>query len=186
MAVVLLLAACSQQKATQQTKKFTDIEALIIAQESLLAKGRYELVKYVEINGHRDTTMVKPDPAGWKTELNIFTQLDLINKPTYRDSYDTTTVKDDVSNLTINKLVAKSAVPVPSINFFYLKNKSDIRKITAEFVEDNALYLNRRSMFLEFELLHDTLVLRHYKFTGLQRMALSDTVSFSIEGEVRF
>lgn len=171
--VIVLLSSCSQ-KQSGSTKPFYDIDSLITSQIQSL-QG-FQLNKSVEIDGKKEQTTFAPDSLQWAHELDIFRQVDQINKASFRDAYVVTDTKDVNSNLTVRELKANRPVPVSLVRFYYLRTPKDLRKIEASLMEENSLYVNDRRMMIELG--------KSYRIEGIQKMMMSDSVKFVIEGNV--
>jgi len=59
------------------------------------------------LNGKKDSTAFIPDSTQWKHELDAFQQLDVINKPLYKDNYHLEERDDDHSNLLVRKYTSQ-------------------------------------------------------------------------------
>jgi hypothetical protein len=171
--LIIVLFSCVQQKQSA-TKTFYDIDSLVTLQIKSL-QG-LQLNKSVEIDGKKEQTSYRPDSLQWAHELDIFRQLDQVNKASFRDAYVVTDTKDVNSNLTVRELKANRPVPVSLLRFYYLRTPKDLRKIEASLMEENSLYVNDRKMMLELG--------KSYRIEGIQKMVMSDSVKFVVEGNV--
>jgi hypothetical protein len=176
----VFLSSCSQKRAVS-SKTFYDIDSLISAQQKMLQSSNYRLMKSVEIDGQKDQTTFNPDSLQWTHELDIFRQLDQINKGSFRDAYVTTDSRDPNSNLTIRELKANRPAPVSLVRFYFLGTLRDLRKIEGTLTEENALYVNDRRIVMEID---DRHLVNNYRVEGTQKMVMSDSVRFVIAGEV--
>jgi len=177
-AMLLALAGCTgKPSATQNT--FYNIDSLVSSQINSL-KSR-ELNKTVSIGEKQEQIKITPDTTQWKNELEIFRLIAQVNKPSFRDAYLVSDVRDTNSNLMVREIKAQREVPVPLMKLFYLRSLDDLRKIEATVVEENAVYSNSRRMVLELARNHE---LHSYRVEGFQKMVMSDSVRFVIEGTV--
>lgn len=182
-ASALLILGCSKVQ-TGSTRSFYNIDSLISFQVRHL-KGRYELNKFVTIDGREEHTRFVPDSLQWARELDLFRQLDQVNKAAYRDAYDVRERRDPNSNLTVRemKLRPGTVAPVSEIEFYYLNDPDDLRKISAVVTTGNPLYTKEESYVLEFEAVNGIHLVHRYRIEGTQKMVMDDVVHFVIAGE---
>jgi hypothetical protein len=182
-----LLAGGCVKKNQQVDSPYLDFDSLINTQVDALTKAKATLTKSVLLSGKTDQSVLAMDSTLLAQELDVFRQLDLINKPLYNDAYEISDgEKDSQSNLIIRRYRVKVTAPVPFVTFYYQNDFKEIRKIEAAFREVNSLYATERQMVLEFDKVSNKLLLSKYKLTGGQKMILSDSVLFSIHGTFSF
>lgn len=178
----LMAASCSQEQ--KSTQKFFDFDDLIDDQISQLSLRIGVLDKEVDMGGEKSDSTFLPSAKGWESELEIFRQLEMINKPMYRDAYKIEDpVEDTKSNLKIRQYTAVSS-PVPLVKFFYQNELSQLKKIEASVTKSNLLYSTGRVLLMEFEDEEGKPLLFRYSVIGFQKMILSDTVRFSVSGQI--
>lgn len=184
IAVAAILSGCVASPSVQK-KPFCNVDSLLSFQVEHL-KGRYELNKLVEIDGEKEETRFVPDSIQWAGELQIFRQIDQINKAAFKDSYVVTDSRDVNSNLTVREIKARGDedVPVSVVRFYFLRDIADLRKIEATLFEENTLYVNSRRLTIEFEPANSIHLLQRYRIEGLQKMVADDSVRFVIAGEI--
>jgi hypothetical protein len=176
----LSVIACNKENQLYD-KAYFDFDSLISVQENVLMKSGITISKIAAINGKRDSSFFVPDSLKLAHELDVFRQLDIINKPLYRNSYDVKDgVKDTRSNLLIRSYTTQSPSPVPYVKFYYQGSPRDIKKIETLFNEENALYNTSRRLILLFDDSSGSPRLSGYQLIGSQKMILSDSVSFSV------
>lgn len=188
IAIAWLMASCHQKNLTYD-KPYFDFDSLVHAQISTLKTIKLEIVKRTTLDGVQDSVVIKPDTSEWKHELEVFQQLDVINKPMYKGEYVITEGKDVHSNLTLLTYRKKeSAIPSPvaEVRIYFLENIQKLRKIESSFTEKNLMYGTSRTLVLEFEDNQLVPVLSHFRVKGVQKMILSDSVKLSIEGHTRY
>jgi hypothetical protein len=179
---VIACVSCNQTNL-KYDKPYFDFDSLINSQVSSLVKANASLSKTVSLDGRSDQSTMKIDSALLAHELDVFRQLDLINKPLYRDAYEISDgEKDSRSNLMVRQYKSKNPSPVPFVNFYYQNDFLHLRKIESYYVENNTLYSTKRQLQLDFDDASGKLLLSRYVLTGTQKMILSDSVKFSIEG----
>ncbi len=179
---MVLLTGCSERQSAAR-KPFYNLDSLVAFQVDHL-KGRYELNKLVEIDGKKEATRFVPDSAQWANELNIFRQIEQVNKAAFRDAYVVNESRDTNSNLTVREIRAQGKAPVSMVRLFYLRDISDLRKIEATIQDDNALYVNTRRLTMEFEPANSIHLVQRYRIEGVQKMVMDDSVHFVIAGEI--
>jgi hypothetical protein len=175
-----LLSACNRT-SQEYDKVYFDFDSLINVQAAELLKAQSTISKKSIINGKQDDSSFIPDSLNLANELDVFRQLDLINKPLYRNSYEIRDgEKDTRSNLLIRTYTAKSPSPVSFVKFYYRSSPRDLKKIESVFHEENTLYDTKRNLLLEFDDISGTPLLSGYELSGTQKMILNDTVNFSV------
>ena len=182
---IAVLAACESQRVAKKT--YLDIDSLINVQIKSLVTANAHVIKNASLNNEKAKSEFAMDSLGWATELDIFRQLDVINKPTNKDLYLVIDDEKDVnSNLTIRQYKAKRELPVKMLSLYYYKNLQNLKKIQAVFKEKNALYATERSLMMEFDEVNGNSRLVHYSIDGIQKMILGDTIRFTIHCDVIF
>lgn len=176
----LLLSGCN--RANQKYDKvYFDFDSLINAQVANLLKAQSTISKKSVINGKEDDSSFIPDSLKLANELDVFRQLDLINKPLFRNAYEITDGnKDTKSNLLIRTYTATSPSPVSFVKFYYRSSPRELKKIESVYHEENTLYDTKRNLTMEFDDISGTLLLSGYQLCGTQKMILNDTVKFSV------
>jgi hypothetical protein len=181
-AIVITCVSCNQTNL-KYDKPYFDFDSLINAQVAELVKAKASLSKTVLLDGKSEQSTMKIDSTIIAHELDVFRQLDLINKPLYRDAYEISDgEKDSRSNLLVRKYKSKKSSPVPFVNFYYQNDFLHLKKIESYYDENNTLYSTKRQLLLEFDDTSGHFLLSRYELTGAQKMILSDSVKFSIEG----
>lgn len=183
LAAVTMMASCSLKEGEYQ-KAYLDMDSLVTAQVQQLASASLKVEKKARISNEEATTTTPLNGLAWEKELEIFRQLDAINKPTFRNAYRVEELKDSRSNLSIRSYTATQPASIPVIRFFYLGRFANLKKIEARVEETNALFNSVRNLTLEFEEVDQQPRVAAYGIFGFQKMLLADTVKFSIEARV--
>lgn len=162
------------------------VDSLIRAQVSFLTSSKAVLTKKAEIDGSEETSSFTPaDTTAWLHELDIFSELSSINKPVNMSSYRVEKgIKDPNSNLSIQTFTTSEKLPIVYLRVFYLNIPARIRRIEALYHEENSLLKGSRLMVMEFQEIHNKIVLVSYSIEGGQKMFMGDTVKFSVRGTV--
>jgi hypothetical protein len=180
--LVFVLVSCNKTNQIYD-KPYVDFDSLINSQITSLVQAKSSLSKSVMLDGKSDQSTITIDSAIVAHELDVFRQIDFINKPLYRNGYEVIDgEKDTRSNLTTRKYKSKNPSPIPIVIFYYHNDFSNILKIESVYQEDNTLYSTRRELLLEFDDASGTELITRYSLKGMQKMILNDTVMFSIEG----
>ena len=182
---VVLLVACNRENL-KYDKPYFDFDSLVHTQVHQTVLGKANLIKTTFLNGKKDSTTLEPDTAQWKHELDAFQQLDIINKPLFKGQYQSKDQEDEHSNLLVRVYATKMKSPVPEVKFFYQDGYRKLRKIESVFNESNVLYSTSRKLTLEFEERQGTTMISGYRVQGFQKMILSDSVKFWIEGKLLY
>ena len=178
----LLASACSQEKIS--TDKYFDFDGLMDDQVNQLSQRRRVLGKTAEISGIKSDTTFLPSGKGWESELEIFRDLEIINKPSYQKVYKVEdALKDTKSNLKIRQYRSTSS-PVTSVKFYYQDEFERLKIIEADIVEKNLLYSNSRSLTMEFDEEDGKPLLIRYTMNGFQKMVFIEPVQFSVMGQI--
>lgn len=180
----VVLSSCNQGT---QTSKLYNIDSLLSQQVQLLAAGKPKLQKHAVLGNNNDTLTYVPDSAAWSRELEIFRQLEAMNKPVNRPNYLVDdNLYDPGSNLTVKAFTALEPLPVRSVRVFYDTDIQKPRKIEAIYDEENTLYKSSKNLVLEFQQINNKTLLTSYSIDGGQKMILSDSVTFSVKGRIQF
>lgn len=175
-----ILSACNRTNQ-KYDKAYFDFDSLINVQVEGLLKSQTTIIKKSVINGKKNDSSFVPDSLKLANELDVFRQLDLINKPLYRNAYEIRDgEKDTKSNLLIRRYTSKTSSPVSFVIFYYRSSPLELKKIESVFHEENALYDTQRNLLLEFHDRSGSLLLSRYSLSGTQKMILNDTVNFSV------
>jgi len=179
------LISCESRTISKKT--YLDIDSLINAQINSLVAAKARVSKTATLGDVKDQSEFLPDSLGWATELDVFRQLDVINKPTNKDAYlITDSEKDTNSNLTTRSYQAKSELPVRLLKLYYYKDLKNLKKIEALFAEKNTLYYSKRSLTMDFDEIAGNNMLINYSINGTQKMIVSDTVRFTVQCAIVF
>lgn len=183
--IILLLAGCSETKDASQPALFKFNE-LIDTQIDLLSQKKYTLEKSAAVDTSHFFNTFVPTPDNWRSELDIFRQLEMVNRPIYRNGYQSSgPLKDTRSNLKIHQYSSNSS-PVILFRVYYQDQISKLKKIEATLAESNFLYSSRKALTLEFEEVDGMQLLTTYSIDGFQKVALRDTVTFRMRAQIDF
>lgn len=181
----MIFFACAKPKNDQ---KFYAVDSLVTAQISYLNHAKAKLEKEAILDGTKqDIILSIEDSLMWEKELDIFRQLEVINKPVSRGSYLVDDgLYDPGSNLTVKAFTALEDLPVRSLRIFYQEKLEKPRKIEAVLQEETTLYESLRLMTMEFRQVNNKTILTSYSIQGGQQMIMADSVAFSIKGRVQY
>ncbi len=180
--LVLLTAGCVQTEPAN--KKEFDFDVLLDEQVRLLSQSGAVLEKSAMMEGQTSDTTFLPTAEGWQKELELFRQMDLLNKPANLRSFvKRDSIKDSKSNLRIREYTSASA-PLSQMKIYYLDNFSRLRRIEAVINDRNLLHMTQRRLQLYFEEDNQKPLLNSYAVEGYEKMILSDTVRYSITGHI--
>jgi hypothetical protein len=178
------ISSCNQRT---DTTKLYNIDSLVTQQVQRLAAAKPKLQKVALLGNENDSRTYTPDSAGWGRELEIFRQLEAMNKPVNRSNYLVDdNLYDPGSNLTVKAFTALEPLPVRSVRVFYDTDIQKPRKIEAIYDEENTLYKSSKNLVLEFQQIDNKNLLTSYSIDGGQKMILSDSVTFSVKGRIQF
>ncbi len=183
----LLLVVFSSCERKQRGHALYPIDSLVNVQVAALGGSKAQLTKFAGLGETIDTVLTTPGTsAAWEKELEIFRELDLLNKPVNRTFYLVDDkLFDPGSNLTVKAFTSLEPLPVRSLRVFYDESVLKPRKIEAVYREENSLYASERILSLIFQEIDNKNILTSYSIQGGQKMILSDSVSFSIRGKIQ-
>jgi hypothetical protein len=177
-----LLFSCSEGK---KTRALYPVDSLLSAQAKYLSDKKALLKKVVVLSGKEEEISLSPkDIIAWRNELEVFTALDVINKPINRRYYSIEDLSDSRSNLKVKSFATKEDLPVRFIKIYYYKDPNKLRRLEAHFKESNSLYNSSRDLAMDFQQFGDTVVLTSYNIVGGQKMLLDDSVQYRISGSL--
>ncbi|HMG88561.1 MAG TPA: hypothetical protein VK589_00825 [Chryseolinea sp.] len=175
-----LLVSCSDGK---KTAALYPVDSLLHAQARYLSEKKALLKKVIVLGGKQEEISLSPkDIIAWRNELEVFTALDVINKPINRSYYSIEDISDSRSNLKVKSFATKEDLPVRYIKIYYYQTPNKLRRLEAQFKESNSLYNSSRDLAMDFQQFGDTIVLTSYNIVGGQKMLLDDSVQYRISG----
>ena len=181
----LLLSMTSCKKSSDRADTFFD--SLIVAQVKYLSVANPSLTKIAKMGGKENHSNFHPDSAVWNNELDVYRQLGLYERASYRNVYQIEDgLNDKKSNLLIRKYVTRQEVPIPELKFYYYQKFKNLKKIEATYRQSNALYATTRRLVLEFEEVRGRCILSAYGMEGSEKMILSDSVKFSVQSTITY
>lgn len=182
--IVFALASCETKRT--DAKYYYALDSVLNEQVQYLTLSHATLSKKASIDGKEESTSFVPkDTTRWKYELDVFAELNDINKPANVGKYRIAqSVKDANSNLLIYTIESTEQLPVVFLKVYYLDNLSNIRRIEGLYREESSLLKSSRELSIEFQNINNKIVLTSYSITGGQKMLLGDSVQFSVNGMV--
>lgn len=186
LVVIALLVSLGSCSVRNKTKALYPVDSLLNAQANYLSYKKANVKKVVVLDGKEEEITVTPKSAvAWKNELEVFTALDVINKPINRNLYKVDESSDSRSNLTVKSFVTtEEDLPVKYFKIYYQGNPKRLRKLEAHFNELSSLYKSARELTMDFQQFGDTVVLTSYSIVGGQKMMLDDSVQYQIRGSL--
>jgi hypothetical protein len=177
--------ACNNVETTRTTAYYP-VDSLITAQIQYLNHAGATLSKVALLGDQESRSSLNPDDSSvWVKELDIFRELNVINKPINRGAYTVEDgLRDSRSNLKIKVFTAKEPLPVEYLRVYYQGTIDQLRKIESKYHEENVMYQGTRYLILEFEQIKDKSVLTYYSMYGGQKMFLGDSVQYKVNASV--
>ena len=181
----LLLFSCGVKKESRA--RYYPIDSLVTAQVDYLATSSASVQKITWLGETSDTVTVTPGTReNWLRELDIFRELNAMNKPINQGKYTLEEeLSDSRSNLKIKAFTGSEELPVRYLKVYYQGNDPEkVRKIEAEYNQANSMYKAARKLTMEFIDIHNKPVLIFYSINGGQKVFLGDTVRYNVQGSV--
>lgn len=184
--VLGIFAFGSCENKSSDTRFYYSLDSLLDNQVHHLSQSKATLFKKASIGEkEEERSFVPRDTSAWQFELDVFAQLNDINKPTNVGKYRTDrAVKDIASNLLIYTIESTERLPVSFLKVYYLGHLSNIRKIEGLYHEESSLLKSTRHLSMEFQNINNKIVLTSYSMKGGQKMLLGDSVQFSVHGTI--
>jgi hypothetical protein len=184
VAFLVIGISCREQQPV--TAAYYNIDSLLDKQIGLLLKRKAALEKTAIVGpGDSRVTFVPADSAAWADELDIFRNLNTINKPVNRGLYIDSVYKDRNSNLTVRSFTATTPeLQIERLEIFYLNAPKDIRRIEAIFHEENVMFETKRLLRMDFRRKDQDAFVSAYSIDGGQKMLLGDTVQYSVTAKI--
>lgn len=181
--LALMMMACSA--TSQRREKLFNVDSLMDHQIDALIRHNANITKRALLNGVNEVTTLSPgDSVAWNDELAIFLELDVVNKPIYKDSYKVESYADTKSNLTIKAFTTTDELPVSSLKLYYHNTLPQLRRLEAYYHDANSLYKSTRYLTMEFENIYGETLLTSYSIAGGQHMFLDDSVQYMINAKI--
>jgi hypothetical protein len=183
LSVLLLGVACAPTPASVVTGPL-DFDALIEEQINGLSQRMVTLEKVATVGEVLSDSTLVPTVADWKAELGIFRQLGMINKTIYQGTYQQQgPLEDPQSNLHIQQYTSATS-PLRVLKVYYQVEPQRVRKVEGFLEESTPLYSTQKKLTLVFDEENGSPVLTRYSIVGYQKVALRDTVRFSVESAI--
>jgi len=192
--ILFLLAIISFSCSNKQkkTSSLFNVDSLIQAQVQYLSKEHAGLSKTSSLGDSNSSISLTPkDTIAWKKELEIFSVLQLVNKPINRNSYVVENQPDTRSNLSVRTFAIKPSLPndqkdlpIEYLKIYYQDSPDKIRKIEGQYRESGMMYKTSQVLCMEFQPVNDKMILTSYSISGGQKMFMSDSVQYKINTTV--
>jgi len=179
-----LLLSCQRGEPRLSNAINPDLDSLWLSQVALLMKSNASLQKEVTMNDSSEVNVSQPkDSLAWANELEILRAIRNLQLASNLPLYSKTTYKDSTSNLLVTAYLATKNVQLKSLKFFKTEHQ-ELKKIEAEFSEQNSLLDNQKKIILFFSEVNNKNRLTSYSVKGYQHMVLSDTLLFELKANI--
>lgn len=164
---------------------YFDVQGFLDRQIQLLNQEEPEVRKTVrDQQGGAETEIVRN--INWERELELFREVDL-NRPALRDYFTITRHTDPATGHITERY---ERVPGAYTNIQYLVVELDadrqLRQMEAATKQDNPLFYTQRQLQLSTGAVQGQPRLSQYRITGTQKLILTDSVHYTLEGEVLY
>jgi hypothetical protein len=179
----LILACCDKPVSVRQM--YYPIDSLLDNQIQLLRKENARVEKIASIGSEKSKHSFTPDSVQWIKELDVFRQIEIINKPVNAGNYRVVEQKDKKSNLTIRSFeAANDDLSIQVFRIYYLNTPAKLKQIEAHYIERNAMYTGRRFLSMRFHDITGSPYLSEYAIKGGHKMLFGDTVEYAVTCKV--
>lgn len=183
LSLLLVAVACAPTPASVVQSPL-DFDALIDGQINGLSQRMVTLDKVAVVGDVRSDSTLVPTAADWKAELDIFRQLGTLDKAIYQGAYlQEGPLDDPTSNLHIQQYSSATS-PLRVLKIYYQDDIQKVRKVEGLLEESTPLYSTQKSLTMVFDEESGKPVLTNYSIVGYQKVALRDTVRFSVESVI--
>lgn len=165
----------------RRDKLLFNIDSLLNAQVALLGKTGAQGIKQATVDGKRDSAVVSGSQQ-WQVELEVFRELDMINRPANREQYEMKVSVID-SLKTVSYEPRDGGKKLITLKVIYGPGNS-LRRIEAAHENQTAIFSTHSSMYLAFADHKGASLLSAYRLSGSQHLLLGDSVAYILEGTV--
>jgi hypothetical protein len=183
----LLIAFVSVSCGSDETTValFYPVDSLLDNQVRQLTRSRATLSKIARMGQEESAAEYIPaDTTGWQKELEVFYQINAINKPVNKSSYSIENRRDESTGLQLKTFYSSEEVPVRMLKVYFRDTPLLPDMIEASVTEVNSMFKGTRNLQLKFAQENDNIVLTGYTIDGGQKMFLADSVRYNIKGSV--
>lgn len=181
--ILILVIACAPTPASVVESPL-DFDALIDGQINGLSQRMVTLDKVAVVGDVRSDSTLVPTAADWKAELDIFRQLGTMDMAIYSGAYlHEGPLDDPTSNLHIQQYSCATS-PLRVLKIYYQDDLQKVRRVEGLLEESTPLYSTQKSLTMVFDEENGKPVLTTYSIVGFQKVALRDTVRFSVESAI--
>ena len=186
--VFVLIGVFPSCKQEHHITSYYQVDSLLRDQIQLLTNTPLYLQKEAWVNSaHQDTLMASLDSATWSNELEMFTEIDWINRPINQGGYTILDEQNDpYSNLIIREYRANKPMAIRYLKLYYQDTPNKLRKLESLYEMESALLSIKRKLTMEFTDLYNKNILSSYSVEGEQKLVMSDSVHYLIKGKVQF
>lgn len=180
-----IFSSCKQERSVSG---YYPVDSLLKEQIQLLTNTSVSLQKEAWINSaHQDTLIVSLDSATWSNELDMFNEIDWINRPINQGGYTILDQQNDpYSNLIIREYRANKNRTIQYLKLYYQDTPTKLRKLESLYEMESALLFSKRKLTMEFTDLYNKNILSSYSVEGKQKLVMGDSVHYLIKGKVQF
>jgi len=164
---------------------FYPVDSLLDNQVRELARLQATLSKTASMGQEESAAEYVPaDTTGWQKELEVFYQINSINKPVNKSSYSVENGRDESSGIHMRTFSSSEEVPVRMLKVYYRDTPLLPERIEAKVTEVNSMFKGTRNLRLDFAQENNHIILTGYTIDGGQKMFLADSVQYNIKGSV--
>jgi len=188
--IAFAMMSCRPANLQEYDKPYFDFDSLVNKQIQMFSTRKDSIRKVAELDAKKSVSSFVIDSTHLAHEWDVFRQLDWINKPLFKGNYEITEGADTKSNLMVRSYVAKKSsnrsikFAVPFVHFYYQNDFKNLKRIESQYEEQNALYYTNRKLSIVFDDAGGKRLINYYTIKGSQKMILSDSVKFSIQGSI--
>jgi hypothetical protein len=196
LVVISLLSVAACESTRTPDKGYFAIDSLMDAQIRSLLKHNASVHKQTLL-GEKEVPIdiTPPDEQRWRDELDVFRDLNIINRHYGSNLYVVENhVQDEHSNLRIRSATLREGVDesaegglrVRYLKIFYEGSYQNIRRLEARYAESNSMYDNDRFLTMVFNDVYQAPLLTEYSIEGGQKIVLGDSVNYRVRAQVLY
>jgi len=179
--LVISICACScveSPSTAGSPRLIPDIDSLM----DIGALTRASINKESVLNGERSTGSY-PATGAFSEELAVFSAIETMNRPVFRETYQKLIRPDGNSNLSVTEwLATDSSATVRSFRLFHHDSLPGVMKMEAHLRDDGYFFTKEERLMVTFDPWSGRP--EHYHVTGRQRIAWMNADTYEVKATI--